>query len=417
MNDLFKSGDETGDVVREPIKVQSGYTQSQLVLPLLGVLADAGGTVPTRDACAGVADAVGISQVDRQKPAANVNCSAFDRNVRWARQKLLLKGLLASPKYGLWEITGKGRNALRQARPGLVITIYEDNVGRAVWADCQDAFAELADESVQAIISSPPYPLLRQKSYGNLAEEQHVEWLTNLADGWRRVLKQDGSLFLNLGDCWQRGAPTQSLYVERLLLRLCDNLGYKLAQRLEWYNPAKLPAPAEWCTVRRVRVKSGLERVLWLSKSDHPYADNRNVLVPYSEKMNKLIRAGGEVGANRPSGHVLRAQAFREDNGGSIPSNLIVASNTASNCDYQAACRAVDLPIHPARFPEALPEFAIKLATRPGDLVADPFGGSFMTAAVAKRLGRRFFTSEKALEFALGGVLRLGGNIPVELAV
>ncbi len=372
--------------------------------------------MPAREACAGVADVVGLSEDERQQRAEKTDCLAFDRDVRWARQKLLIQGLLSSPKYGLWEITGKGRAALRQARPGVVITVYEDAAGRAVWADCQDAFAELGDESVQAIISSPPYPLLRPKSYGNLDERHYVDWLGDLAAGWRRVLKADGSLFLNLGDCWQRGVPTQSLYVERLLLRLCDDLGYKLAQRFEWYHPAKLPAPAEWCTVRRVRVKPSLEKFLWLSKSDHPYADNRNVLVPYSDSMNKLIRSGGETGAARPSGHVLRPHAFGADNGGAIPSNLIVASNTVSNCSYQAACRATDLPIHPARFPAALPEFAMSLATRRGDLVADPFGGSFMTASVAKHLGRRFFTSEKALEFALGGVLRLGGEVPVDLA-
>jgi site-specific DNA-methyltransferase (cytosine-N4-specific) len=202
-----------------------------------------------------------------------------------------------------------------------------------------------------------------------------------------------------------------------LLLRLCDDLGYRLAQRFEWYHPAKLPAPAEWVTVRRVRVKPSLERVLWLSKSDHPYANNRNVLTEYSDSMIKRIQSGGELGARRPSGHEFKPQAFGTDNGGAIPSNLIVASNTASNCGYQEACRGIGLPVHPARFPEALPDFMIRLTTRPGDLVADPFGGSFVTAATAKKLGRRFFTSEKALEYALGGVLRIGGDLPISLAV
>jgi site-specific DNA-methyltransferase (cytosine-N4-specific) len=176
------------------------YTQSQLVLPLLGVLVEAGNRMPAREACAGVADVVGLSEDERQQRAEKTDCLAFDRDVRWARQKLLIQGLLSSPKYGLWEITGKGRAALRQARPGVVITVYEDAAGRAVWADCQDAFAELGDESVQAIISSPPYPLLRPKSYGNLDERHYVDWLGDLAAGWRRVLKADGSLSARSAD-------------------------------------------------------------------------------------------------------------------------------------------------------------------------------------------------------------------------
>jgi site-specific DNA-methyltransferase (cytosine-N4-specific) len=397
-------------------KAKVGYTQSQLVLPLLGSLIEAGGKLPAKDACAAVAKAVGVTPERRAERIPGLASSHFDRDVRWARQKLIVTGLLSSPQYGLWEITGAGRNSLRQARPGVVITIYETAAGKAVWASCQDAFAELDDGSVSAIVTSPPYPLLRQKQYGNLPEAEYVDWLADLAYSWKRILKDDGSLILNLGDCWERGRPTQSLYVERLLLKLCDELGYRLAQRFEWHHPAKLPAPAEWCTVRRVRVKSSLERVLWLSKSDHPYADNRGVLTPYSESMVRRIQNGGETGARRPSGHVLKPNAFGVDHGGAIPSNLIVASNTASNGDYQAACRATGLPIHPARFPEAIPDFMIRLTTKPGDLVADPFGGSFVTAAVAERLGRRFITSEKVLEYALGGGLRLGGELPAALA-
>lgn len=379
--------------------------QSQLLLPLLDVLHTApGGKHAASDACQEVAIKVGV---DRAAPEAIVTYgdrkfNGFDRDVRWARQRAVFQGLLATPERGQWQITGKGRKALRQARPGVVVTLFENESGAALWASCEDACKLIEDGSVQAIITSPPYPLLREKDYGNLDERDHVEWLTSLAAQWRPLLTGDGSLVLNLGDTWQKGAPVQSLYAERLLLRLVDELGYKLCQRFEWYNPAKMPAPAEWVTVRRVRVKPALERCYWLSLNDHPYADNRNVLQPYSKSMQRVLDKGGQGAAQRPSGFAMADGAFAANNGGAIPPNLITAANTDSGSSYMQTCRAAGLPIHPARFPGALPRFFINMLTRPGDLVFEPFSGSGKTAFEAQQLGRRFVSSELVLDYAEG---------------
>ncbi len=247
---------------------------------------------------------------------------------------------------------------------------------------------------------------MRQKDYGNVSERAYVDWLLRIAAQWPRKLARDGSIVLNLGDTWMAGAPHQSLYQERLLVRLNDELGLRLCQRFAWFNPAKLPAPAEWVTVRRVRVRPSLESIFWLSASDHPKANNRNVLVPYSASMRRLLAHGGERSARRPSGHLMRDGGFANDHGGAIPHNLIVAPNTESCSAYMDGCRAQGLPIHGARFPEALPEFFIRLCTDVGDLVYDPFAGSGTTAAVAERLGRKWITSEIMREYVLGQSLR-----------
>jgi hypothetical protein len=91
---------------------------------------------------------------------------------------------------------------------------------------------------------------------------------------------------------YNAGAPTRSLYEFRVLLMLCDELGFHLAQECFWYNPAKLPSPAEWVNVRRMRIKDSVEYVFWLSKEPIPKADNRKVLVEYSPDMRRLLVKG-----------------------------------------------------------------------------------------------------------------------------
>src|SRR3546814_12742306 len=103
--------------------------------------------------------------------------------------------------------------------------------------------------------------------------------------------------------------------LERLLLRLCDDLGYHLAQRFTWHNPARLPSPAEYVTIRRVRVNPATETIWWLSPSRNPKADNRRVLRPYSGRMKRLLEAGGETQSRRPRGHVPSKRSFGPANG------------------------------------------------------------------------------------------------------
>jgi site-specific DNA-methyltransferase (cytosine-N4-specific) len=89
-----------------------------------------------------------------------------------------------------------------------------------------------------------------------------------------------------------------------------------------------------------------------------------------------------------------------------VPTNVIVASNTSSNDQYLRLCRANGIKPHPARFPQALPEFAIGLCTEPGDLVLDPFAGSNMTGYVAEKMGRHWLAIEKNESYLKGATFR-----------
>jgi len=257
--------------------------------------------------------------------------------------------------------------------------------------DSKSLLAKLPEASVDLVLTSPPYALHFKKEYGNADKAAYVEWFRPFAEQIRRVLKPSGSFVLNIGGSYNAGQPTRSLYHFRLLLMLCDELGFHLAQECFWYNPAKLPSPAEWVNVRRVRVKDSVEYVWWLSVSPMPKADNRKVLTEYSPDMKRLLVKGYRA-KERPSGHKITAKF--QDRGGSIPSNVIERGNNESNSDYIRQCAKHGLKPHPARFPAALPEFFVKLLTNEGDLVVDPFAGSNTTGSVAERLGRRWLAFE-----------------------
>ena len=141
-------------------------------------------------------------------------------------------------------------------------------------------------------MTSPPFGLVRKKDYGNVEANEYVDWFKPFGAEFHRVLTDNGSLVIDIGGAWNRGYPTRNLYHFKLLIMLCEEIGFHLAQDFYWWNPSKLPTPAEWVTVRRLRVKDAINTVWWLSKTPWPKASNRRVLQPYSASMEELLERG-----------------------------------------------------------------------------------------------------------------------------
>jgi site-specific DNA-methyltransferase (cytosine-N4-specific) len=245
------------------------------------------------------------------------------------------------------------------------------------------------------IVTSPPFALLRRKHYGNETQTDYVEWLAEFGRLAKRVLRDTGSLVIELGGAYKLGRPVRSIYNYRVLVEFCDALGYELAEEFFWHNPAKLPSPIEWVNKRKIRAKDAVNPIWWFSKTDNPKADVRRVLVDYSARMRELLvdPEAFYKPALRPSEHRL-GKAFGRDNGGAIPSNLLRFSNTHSTSHYLRTCKLLGEGAHPARFPAALPRFFIRYLTEPGDLVLDIFAGSNTTGWVAETEGRRWISCE-----------------------
>lgn len=281
---------------------------------------------------------------------------------------------------------------------------HSTNLGAAFLGDSLEVLTDLRDESVNLVVTSPPFALTYKKSYGNVPASEYVEWFLPYGREIHRILAKDGSFVLDIGGAWNKGSPTRSLYQFKLLLALCEKVGFHLAEDIYWYNPGAIPAPAEWVNVRRIRVKTAVDMVWWLSKTEWPKADNTRVLKDYSKDMVRLIEKGYKA-KRRPSGHNI-TKKFGRDHGGAIPPNLIELGNNDSNGHYLKACARSGLPVHPARFPRGLPEFFIRLCTDEGDVVLDPFAGSNVTGEAAEGLGRRWIAVEIQREFLDGSRYR-----------
>lgn len=295
------------------------------------------------------------------------------------------------------------------AVPSNFKALYETPWGGAYVADSLELMRSLDGDSVDLVMTSPPFALKRKKEYGNKDAREYVDWFMPFAYEVFRILKPTGSFVIDLGGAWNAGVPTRALYQYQLLIRLAER--FHLAQEFFWHNPAKLPSPAEWVTVRRIRVTDAVNTIWWMSKTQHPKADNRRVLRPYSNSMKDLLKNGYKPKL-RPSGHDISGN-FAKDRGGSIPHNLLQISNTDSNGLYLRKCKEKGIKPHPARFPQGLPAFFIKFLTDPGELVLDPFAGSNVTGRAAEDLQRHWISVEldaaylEASRFRFGPQLRL----------
>ncbi|WP_145145485.1 site-specific DNA-methyltransferase [Roseomonas gilardii] len=331
-------------------------------------------------------------RTDMEVAAAALGLSSLSEYVRYLHEEA---SKVASPKIE------KDGDKPSKYRFSTMRQHMQTKYGQALHGDALCYLHDGVEEkSVDLIMTSPPFGLVRQKDYGNEDAHRYCNWFRPFAEGFKRALKDNGSLVIDIGGAWKPGTPTRSLYHFELLVMLCEEYGFHLCQEHYWWNPSKLPSPAEWVNIRRVRVKDAVNTVWWLSPTPWPKASNRRVLAPYSPAMQVLLRDGYKPKL-RPSGHNI-SDKFSHDNGGSVPPNLLAIANTESNGQYQDFCRQKGLPIHPARFPDTLPEYFIRFLTNPGDLVVDPFGGSCVTGAVAERLKRRWVCCELDESYLLG---------------
>src|SRR3989442_14155362 len=141
---------------------------------------------------------------------------------------------------------------------GLIKPYYRTRFGAAFQGDAKVLMESMPDESVDLIVTSPPFALRRKKDYGNVDAAIYVEWFRPFGQEFKRILTDEGSLVIDIGGSWNEGKPTRSLYQYELVIDLVK-MGLNLCQDFYWYNPARLPSPAEWVNVRRVRVKDAVD--------------------------------------------------------------------------------------------------------------------------------------------------------------
>lgn len=285
--------------------------------------------------------------------------------------------------------------------------MYTTKFGQAFIGNSLKLLDQLNENSINLVVTSPPFSLQRQKEYRNITQDKYVGWLADFAVKVKRVLAEDGSFVLDLGGAYKRKRPIRSLYNYRVLIKLCDEIGFHLAEEFFWFNPAKLPSPIEWVNKRKIRVKDAVNTVWWFSKTDFPKANVRKVLIPYSDRMKKLLENAAKfyTPKKRPSGHDISAR-FNADRGGAIPPNLLQFAHTESTSKYLRYCKLVGAKAHPARFPKKLPEFFIKFLTDPRDTILDIFAGSNATGEAAEENKRKWLAFESERKYLAASAFR-----------
>jgi DNA modification methylase len=305
--------------------------------------------------------------------------------------------------------------------------LYRTEFGKYYIGKCEETICELGKKTkAQLILTSPPFPLNNKKRYGNLNGKEYLKWFSGLAELFSSVLTPDGSIVIELGNSWEKNRPVQSLLHLNSLLSFVNNdkAGLRLCQEFICYNPSRLPSPAQWVTINRIRTIDSFTHIWWMSNSDYPKANNRRVLRPYSKAMKNLLKSGKYNAGKRPSEHIISKKGFLKNNKGSIshnvfelecynedkdlrlPYSMFNISNTKSNDFFTKVCKERNIVPHPARMPLELASFFIEFLTDKGDLVLDPFGGSNTTGFCAEKRKRKWISIEANEDYGRQSMIR-----------
>jgi DNA modification methylase len=363
-----------------------------------------------------VAKTCGISEaeVESKVPIGEAGAlhSPFKRKVRWYQQTLKTAGILerVEGERGVWSLTKPASKDLNQISSSVSLVGFSTDLGIAILGCCETVFASTR-EHISLVVTSPPYPLAVPRAYGNPTEKDYVDWICKTLEPVVRNLVPGGSICLNVSnDIFLTSSPARSLYRERLVLALHEKLGLWKMDELIWENKSKPPGPIRYASIDRTQLNVVFEPVYWFTNNPHLVkSDNRRVLMEHNERHLKLIQQGGENrNASFSDGaYMLKPGQYRNPTEGKIPRNILsFGHRCAAQTAYKKAARELGLPVHGAPMPMKLAEFLIKFLSEPGDIIADPFSGSFTTAHAAERLGRRWIATDCMVEYVLGGATR-----------
>lgn len=253
--------------------------------------------------------------------------------------------------------------------------IFPEFSGRnkIITGDCADVLQLLPDNSVDLIVTSPPYADQRSSTYGGIKPDDYVRWFIPRADQFYRVLKPTGSFILNIKERVVDGE--RHTYVIELILEM-RRRGWLWTEEYMWHK--KNSHPGKWPN----RFRDNWERLLHFTKTKKFSMYQENVMVPVGDWAQDRLRNLSETDKRRDNSKV--GSGFGKNISNWVGRDMVFPSNVlhmATECYNQS---------HSAAFPVALPEWFIKLFTKQGDLVLDPFNGAGTTCVAAKRLGRDY---------------------------
>lgn len=242
---------------------------------------------------------------------------------------------------------------------------------RLILGDCREVLKELPTDSVNLIFTSPPYADRRKSTYGGISPDHYVEWFLPIGQELLRVLKPDGTFILNIKEKAENGE--RHTYVIELILELRKQ-GWLWTEEFIWHK--KNCYPGKWPN----RFRDAWERLLQFNKTRRFKMFQEAVMIPMGDWAEKRLRNLSQTDQVRDTSKVGSGFGKRVANwlerDKVYPTNVLYLATETKNRNHSAV------------FPDALPEWFIKLFTQEGDTVLDPFMGSGTTIRVAKRMRR-----------------------------
>lgn len=242
---------------------------------------------------------------------------------------------------------------------------------RLILGDCREVLRELPADSIDLIFTSPPYADRRKNTYGGISPDHYVEWFLPISQELLRVLKPDGTFILNIKEKAENGE--RHTYVIELILEMRKQ-GWLWTEEFIWHK--KNCYPGKWPN----RFRDAWERLLQFNKTKHFKMFQEEVMIPMGDWAEKRLKNLSQTDKIRDTSRVGSGFGKRVANWLErekvYPTNVLYLATETKNRNHSAV------------FPDALPEWFIKLFTREGDTVLDPFMGSGTTLRVAKRMRR-----------------------------
>ena len=245
--------------------------------------------------------------------------------------------------------------------------------GLIYYGDCLDVLENIPSNSIDLIVTSPPYAKARMHSYGGIHPDKYVSWFSRRALHFHRVLKPTGSFVLNIKEHAEKGE--RHPYVADLVVALRRFIGFCLIDEYIWCKENVMPG--RWTT----RFRDGFERVYHFAKEVNCKFNQESVMVPigtWAKRLDNPRRADFVRLTPKLNPQVGRRALNWKDKEFVYPTNVL---------HMNPVNRATG---HSAAFPDGIPEFFIKLLTDKKDIVLDPFAGSGTTGRVAGKLDRKF---------------------------
>jgi DNA modification methylase len=248
--------------------------------------------------------------------------------------------------------------------------------------DCEQILTDFPNDYIDLIVTSPPYADRRKNTYGGVSPDEYVEWFLPKTKQFLRVLKPTGTFILNIKEPVVQGQ--RHTYVLDLILKMKEQ-GWLWTEEFIWHK--KNCYPGKWPN----RFRNAWERCLQFNKEKQFNMYQEAVKVPMGEwaktrlkNLSKTDKRRDESKVNSGFGKKIINWLGRDK---AYPTNVLYLSTECANKN------------HSATFPKDLPAWFIKLFTKEGQVVLDPFLGSGTTALVAKELGRSYIGIDVNIDY------------------